>query len=145
VLVSATTGEVIARWTAMDDHRIRVTPARGDTLFVLDGAQVKWSTSTGKFGFAVSCSPACTAARSGASAALDVKYASPPTVYAVLPGSEAERAGLRVGDVILRVGGKSITDEAGLLQRGEQRGELALTLRRSGSEIDVTLKLPRGK
>ncbi len=48
---------------------------------------------------------------------------SHPHVAALLPGSPAEKAGLKVGDVILRVDGATITSARAAHRRGVEEGE----------------------
>jgi C-terminal processing protease CtpA/Prc len=54
--------------------------------------------------------------------------------------SAADRAGLRGGDVVTRVNGRSILSDEGSLQRAEQDEQLRLTVRREGKgDIEVLL------
>jgi Do/DeqQ family serine protease len=65
-------------------------------------------------------------------------------VSTVQPGSPAERAGIRRGDLILAVGGKPVNDSNALrneVSRHQPGSELALTLWRNGQERGVTVRL----
>lgn len=70
-------------------------------------------------------------------------------IVAPLPNTPAERAGLRAGDVVLSVDGKSLLDvdlwEAIVRIRGPRGTSVTLTLLRSGQSdpIDVTLQRDR--
>jgi regulator of sigma E protease len=70
-----------------------------------------------------------------------------PTVPAVVgklvPGSPAERAGLREGDHIIAVGGETVDDFAGLVQRVQPRPGKTLTfsVERGGSRLDVPIEV----
>jgi serine protease Do len=62
----------------------------------------------------------------------------------VLPGSPAEKAGLKPGDVILEVNGKKIDERNGLTVLLNQRGvhdTVTLKVLRDGKNIDVMVKL----
>ena len=65
-------------------------------------------------------------------------------VERVLPGSPAEKAGLRVGDVILEVDGRRITPGrslADLIARYRPGDEVRLTVRRGNETLQVTVRL----
>lgn len=70
----------------------------------------------------------------------------PPVVRRVMPGSPAEKAGVRAGDVILRVNGRAATYEA-LTQAGKDAGDgetVRLTVRRDGREMELPVALETG-
>jgi len=71
------------------------------------------------------------------------------TVIAPLPHSPAEQAGVRAGDVIVRIEGKSTREmsleEAVRLMRGEPGTEVSLTLRRPKDNAGFDLKLKRDR
>jgi C-terminal processing protease CtpA/Prc len=46
---------------------------------------------------------------------------------------------LRPGDEIVKVEGTSILEEAGILQRAEQREQIHLTVRRDGKDMNVVM------
>ena len=135
------------------------TPNRAtDPIYVIDGVVVdpknpgavfgtpKPPDNTGKFGFAVSCKPSCTPATAseGTLHYTYYKYDGFPPIVAVRAGSVAERAGLRVGDVVTKVEGHPITDESGakVLTRLDWTDRVRLTVRRDGKDFDVLLKTP---
>ncbi len=65
-------------------------------------------------------------------------------VAEVTPGSAADKAGIRVGDYVLRAGGAEITTSQDLLRvRRQYRvgDQLPLVLWRDGREVEVTLQL----
>lgn len=65
-----------------------------------------------------------------------------PKIGNVLPDSPAARAGLKAGDVVLRIGGDAITTWEELAARIRQEGaarELSMTVRRDGKEFTVTV------
>jgi membrane-associated protease RseP (regulator of RpoE activity) len=73
-------------------------------------------------------------------------YDEYPRIAAVVSGGAAQRAGIRVGDVLLSVDGLSITTDEGSQRFSELRaGDTAhLTLDRNGKSIYVDLALDRG-
>jgi serine protease DegQ len=76
--------------------------------------------------------------------AMQIPAYSGALVSEVLPGSPAERAGLRAGDVITTLDGDEITSSAALRNRvGMKRpGEsVALAVARGGQKLDITLTL----
>jgi S1-C subfamily serine protease len=113
------------------------------TLTVAEGRNNIDDGKTGRFGFAVECRPSCSMRRlpSGEYA---YKYDGYPVIIAVRERSAADRAGLRVGDVITRVNGKSILEDEGTLQRVEQQEQVRLTVRREGKgDLEVLLLVTR--
>jgi serine protease Do len=65
-----------------------------------------------------------------------------PTVSAVLRGSVAEKAGMKVGDIVLQIGEQAVaTRDAAraVLAEAPLDGSLSLTLRRGESRLGVTL------
>jgi membrane-associated protease RseP (regulator of RpoE activity) len=73
-------------------------------------------------------------------------YDEYPRVAAVVPGSAAERAGIREGDILLDVDGMSITTDEGSRRFSELRaGDTAsFSLDRAGKVVDVNLLVGRG-
>lgn len=72
----------------------------------------------------------------------------PPVVAAVEPGSPADQAGLRGGDVIIGADGKAINDAVDLSHHIREewprgRNNLALTVRRAGAEMALAPFAPR--
>jgi len=66
-----------------------------------------------------------------------------PLVAYLIPGSPAEKAGVRAGDILVSIGGQPITlvREAGarLLAAAPGGAAVALTLRRAGAEVQVSV------
>ena len=66
-----------------------------------------------------------------------------PVIDSVFPGSPAVKAGLRPGDVVLKVGGTDLhglsTDAAGNLIRGRAGTSIALTIQRGGDQLTVSV------
>lgn len=68
--------------------------------------------------------------------------------FAVIPGSPADKAGLKIRDVILSIDGKNISEDYSLQDaiRGHQPGdEVTLKVWRSGQEMDIKVKLDQTK
>jgi S1-C subfamily serine protease len=112
----------------------------GDPIDVVNGVTSTAATgspSVGKFGFAVECRPSCTLKRTP-SGEYYYKYDGFPRIVEVRERSAADRAGLRVGDLVTKVEGKSILDED-VLHGSEQRNQLRITVRRDGRDIDASM------
>jgi membrane-associated protease RseP (regulator of RpoE activity) len=99
------------------------------------------SESQSRFGFAVACIPSCTKVKSSTGVAY-WKYDGYPTIAAVLDGGPAARAGIRVGDLVLRVDGESVLVEKGALGLFTSQGAktIQITVRRQNREISFDLK-----
>jgi membrane-associated protease RseP (regulator of RpoE activity) len=112
-----------------------------DGQFSADSAFFLSDSLTGRFGFAVACRQSCQLR------IIDgepfTTYTAPPEITAVRPGSAADRAGMRVGDVISRVNGNSIVSADGLLQRAVQNEQIKMTVHRDGKDIDVLMLVTR--
>jgi len=116
----------------------------GDPIEVINGLTrtgASGSPSVGKFGFAVECRPSCTLKRTP-SGEYYYKYDGFPRIVEVRERSAADRAGLRVGDLITKVEGKSILEDD-VLHGSEQRDQLRITVRRDGKDIDATMLVVR--
>ena len=135
-------------WAAASSFRQQ--RGRPDPLIIIDGVVMgrtlpEVASPGGRFGFAFTCEPRCSAAtgRDGALIYTYYKYRDFPPITAIAPGSAAERAGLKVGDIVVKVEGHSVLDDEGAkgLARLDRVDVLHLTVRRDGKEIDYTLKL----
>ena len=83
----------------------------------------------------------------GLGAQLGLRRPGGALVQRVLPGGQAERAGLQRGDVILQLGSQRIADAqhfAALLGRAPAGEVLRLQLLRQGTRLYVALKKPSG-
>lgn len=67
----------------------------------------------------------------------------------VFPGFAAQKAGLKIGDEVLKIDGRDITslspEEAGLMMKGEVGKPVKLTVKRFGKSEPVTIELKREK
>jgi membrane-associated protease RseP (regulator of RpoE activity) len=118
---------------------------RGQVLLrdriLADSAFFLSDSLTGRFGFAVACRQSCQLRV--VDGEVFTTYTAPPAIIAVRPGSAADRAGMRVGDVISRVNGNSIVSADGLLQRAVQNEQIKMTVHRDGKDIDVLMLVTR--
>jgi hypothetical protein len=96
---------------------------------------------TGRLGFGVSCS-ACGWTRPVTGGEPRFFFEGPLQVYSIEPGSPADRAGLRRGDVITHVDGLGITSDAGArrITDIEPHESVRYTIRRGTSTAYVTLR-----
>jgi membrane-associated protease RseP (regulator of RpoE activity) len=139
---------------------IGVSPLGGEALVIstqttgaskdgtIQGAKVTTTTGArtdgksdriGRFGFATRCNPSCSA-KPLPNGRYSLKYDGNPIVAVIRPGSVAEQAGLRVGDEIVTINGRSIlADDA--LEGTATRDDLRLTVRREGKNLDVHMQL----
>jgi len=129
---------------------VLLQPRESDPLIVIDGVvigrgRLERTSPVGRFGFAFTCEPRCTAStgRDGPLIYTYYRYGDFPPITAIAPRSAAERAGLLVGDVVVKVEGHSVLDDEGAkgLARLDRVDVLHLTVRRDGKETDYTLKL----
>ncbi|MEP7002046.1 MAG: PDZ domain-containing protein [bacterium] len=128
-----------------------VTPGR-TPLYVIDGITMDGAAamagfgSNGGFGFAVACNPSCHAAtgKEGTTSFTYYRYTEPPPIIAVRPGGPADRAGIKVGDVVTKVDGMSILEDAGALRLWSvhHRDNILLTVLRDGKEVGYPIKEP---
>ena len=93
----------------------------------------------GRFGFAVDTQPVCRGESIDGKTRYRNVYENYPSIYAVRAESLADRAGLRVGDVIVKVEGKSVLDNPMLLIAADARNELHMTVRRDGKDINLVM------
>ncbi|HEX8946066.1 MAG TPA: PDZ domain-containing protein [Gemmatimonadaceae bacterium] len=99
------------------------------------------SPTAGKFGFAVECRPSCSMRRRP-NGEYYYKYDGYPRIIEVREHSAADRAGLRVGDLITKVEGRSILAEDALSDL-DQRDQLHMTVQRDGKDINVVMLVVR--
>ena len=128
----------IAGCPGLGQVRLRGTAgsvATGEPAIYVDGVLVPG----GRFGFAVSSRPVCRMEQTEGRTVYRYVYAEYPTISAVRPQSAADKAGLRAGDVIMKVEGKSVLDAPAGLTGADQRSQLHMTVRRDGTDIDVTM------
>ena len=127
-----------------------VPPVRPDTgpLIIIDGevvtntpdiAQVSGSES--RFGFAIGCLPSCSTARARDGTRY-FKFDGYPAIVAVVPGGVADRSGIRVGDVVTQIDGKSILGEDGALRylRGNRKDDMHVTVLRERVVLSYLLR-----
>ena len=94
-----------------------------------------------RYGFAIGCLPSCTKAR--ASDGTDYyTFDGYPPVVALVPGGPAERAGMRVGDLVTQIDGKSILTEEGVLRffRATRKDSMQVTVMRDRRQAEYLLR-----
>ncbi|MEO8623958.1 MAG: PDZ domain-containing protein [bacterium] len=126
------------------------TPTPGRTpMFIIDGVRVDGAQASelgpnGGYGFAVACNPSCHAAtgKEGTTSFTYYRYTEPPPITAVRPGGPSDRAGIKVGDVVTKVDGMSILEDAGALRLWSvrHRDNILLTVLRDGKEVGYPIK-----
>jgi serine protease Do len=120
------------------------------------GVNATWKTGANDIGFAIpidrvrACMPAVLDPEGRGSFVLGMRVSTdgPAAVTAVAPGSPAEAAGVRVGDVVAAVGSVSVADGIEFyLALMDCRAGQALTLRlvREGKTVDVIVTLAKGE
>jgi hypothetical protein len=132
-----------------DSASVRIRSLLNDPVLVIDGVRVTKSSGsderTGKYGFAVGCLPSCTAttAKEGVTHYTYYRYDGFPPIVAIRAGSPAERAGLKLGDIITKVDGHSVLEAEGALRlsRADNAESLRLTVRRDGKDSDYVIKV----
>lgn len=112
------------------------------------GALLYWHLGSqqraGWAGFGYTAGATADAPRSGPGAALAALAGFPGRVVAVVPGSPADRAGVRKGDVVRTVNDVALHDTGALLalSRAARRGdEVTYALERGGEQLQVSLRL----
>jgi membrane-associated protease RseP (regulator of RpoE activity) len=93
----------------------------------------------GWFGFGISCN--CSVHRGESDRPPVWRFKEPPEIFSVEPGSSADRAGLRHGDVLIEIDGVSLTDDEGGRRFGAVRPGQTVTFkyRRGAAVGEVTL------
>lgn len=122
-------------------------PAGSDPLYIVDGVVVpnapaeELSGNGKRYGFAITCVPACSRARAKDGTEL-YRFDAFPPVVALVPGGLAERAGIRIGDIVTKIDGKSILTEDGVLGffRANRPAPMYVTVLRSGQETAFLLE-----
>jgi membrane-associated protease RseP (regulator of RpoE activity) len=114
-------------------------------IYVIDGVRVEPGATPPAigYGFALVCGTACSRVTETDGTTF-YRYAAAPSISAVRDGSPAATVGLKVGDEIVKIDGRSILeDEAAIrLAHAAQRGPLHVTVLRDGKEIDYLLQSP---
>lgn len=127
-------------------------PQERRPLIIVDGVVLppvngSFTAPTGRYGFAVSCEASCPSAtaQDGPLTFTYYRYSGLPRIAAVRDRSVADRAGVRLGDLVAKVDGSAITsEEAGkALARLEWRDEVRLTVRRGDRELEFVLRVDR--
>jgi C-terminal processing protease CtpA/Prc len=107
----------------------------------VDGAGVI-SADRSRLGLAVSCTPSCTRAKASDGTTY-WKFDAYPPIIGVRDAGPADKAGIRVGDVVVAIDGLSVLEADGALRflRAEKRESVQLTVLRDGKRVEHTLKL----
>lgn len=102
-------------------------------------AVARQAASRAWFGFSLSCSD-CT--MTSTSAGMRWRFSVPPGIVAIEPGSPAERAGLRVGDVLVAVDGMSLASDSGAEHFASVRPGQSprFTVRRGGRSLQIPVR-----
>jgi TonB-dependent SusC/RagA subfamily outer membrane receptor len=122
---------------------------KSDPLIIIDGVvqpsptpdvDVNQSSSGRRFGFAIGCLPSCTRTKT-ASGTEYYQFDGYPPVVALTAGGPAERAGIRLGDLISQIDGRSILGEEGALRflRGDKTETLHVTVLRDRQSVGYLL------
>ena len=127
-----------------------VAPTVPDTgpILVIDGVRITTAyeidpgatSNARRYGFAIGCVPSCSKAR-GADGTDYYRFDAYPPIAALEPGGLAERAGIRVGDLVAKIDGTSILSEDGALQffRANRKNSMRVTVLREKSEREYFL------
>ena len=120
-----------------------------EPLIVADGAivsgtppEVDGPSSNGRrFGFAIGCAVTCGPARAPDGTEY-YKFEGYPTIVALVNGGAAMRAGIRVGDVVTQIDGKSILRDEGALEffRANREDTMRVTVLRDQHEVAFRLR-----
>jgi len=96
--------------------------------------------TNGRFGFGIECTGSCAAGARLYTAGDSVSFETYPRVVALTRGGVAERAGLRVGDIVTKLDGKSLLGRGARLARDSSEDTMRVTVMREGAETTFTLK-----
>ena len=125
-------------------------PRPNEPLIIVDGVVQSNSglpplapprTTSGQFGFALECPATC--GRSALFMGTETfRFETFPRVVELWPGGPADRAGMRVGDLVTHIDGKSILGKEGtkLITGDGRTTAVRVTVKRDGSEVSFTLK-----
>ena len=126
------------------------SPASPDTgpLLVIDGVSIRPASeidpnvagNARRYGFAIGCVPSCSKARA-ADGTDYYRFDAYPPIAALVPGGLAERAGIRVGDLVAKIDGRSILSDDGAIEffRANRTNSMRVTVLRDRSEKDYLL------
>ena len=131
-------------------NRQKPAPVRPDTgpLIIIDGQVVTNVSDTvqvlgngSRFGFAIGCLPSCSTARARDGSRY-FKFDGYPPIVAVVSGGVADRSGIRVGDVVTEIDGKSILGEDGALRylRDNRKDDMHVTVLRERVVLSFLLR-----
>lgn len=119
------------------------TAAGSDPLIIVDGVvvepKIREREPGGRFGFALNTAPVCRVTQVDGKRRYRSTFDDYPLIYAVRPESAADKAGLRVGDAIVKVEGESVLEHPAWLIGSDDRNQLHMTVRRDGKEINVVM------
>jgi membrane-associated protease RseP (regulator of RpoE activity) len=139
---------------ASDSGRVRIRGVSkirvlGDTttrvpLYVIDGVKIEPSSvpPPSRYGFAVTCRTCAKVTTPDGTSFY--KFETLPPISDVLPNSPAAIAGLKPGDVIVKVDGFSILEDDGAIRLSRSDNQsLSLTVLRETKEMVVQLQIPK--
>ena len=123
--------------------------ARPDTgpLIIVDGVpltneprQEPTVAANRRFGFAIGCETSCSRGELHMGGE-KFTFETYPRVVALDRGGVADRAGVRIGDLVTKIDGKSVLDKGGVrrFSSDDKRDRLTVTIKRDGAEIVFTL------
>jgi len=125
----------------------RMPDSLAQPIYVIDGVRMEpFSAAPGTgYGFAFSCGGYGCVKVMNPDGTRFYHFPAPPTITAIRDSSPAAKAGLKVGDVVMKIDGKSILDyEAAIpLVSAERRQPLPITVLRDGKEIEYLLQPPK--
>ena len=121
----------------------------GGPLYVIDGVPITpaseidpgVSGNARRYGFAIGCVPSCSKTRA-ADGTDYYRFDAYPPIAALVPGGLAERAGMRVGDLVAKIDGRSILSDDGAIEffRANRTTVMRVTVLRDRSEKEYLLK-----